>query len=65
MSEIERIKAYSEKTKIPPNIKKRYGLFLNEMFALAQYRGPIDTVCMAFDYGMAKGYRAGKKAASK
>ena len=68
MSEIEKMKAYSEKTGIPFKVRQRYGLCFGETLALAHYKGPIDSVCMAFSYGMAKGYRAGvasmKKGAS-
>lgn len=35
------------------------------MFALTEKAGSIDIVCRAFSYGMAKGYRAGRKAARR
>ena len=60
MKELERINRYIERTKLDP--LPAYHLRLNEGFALADAArvSPVSTICLAFEYGMAKGYRAAK-----
>lgn len=60
MSEIEKMKRYIERTKISND--DFYQMNLIEMMDLAHAAAetPVDIVCLAFDYGKAKGYRAAK-----
>lgn len=58
MSEIEKMNRYVQKTAIPKKVLNCYGIRFSEMRALTEKAGPFDIVCMAFRYGMAKGYRA-------
>ena len=60
MSEIEKINQYISKREsgeVP--IGTRYQMCLGELMALA-HMNRVDAVCLAFDYGRAKGYRAAK-----
>lgn len=60
MSEIEKIRAYiakRESGKFP--FGTRYQMLLNEMSSLSSMDA-VEAVCLAFDYGRAKGYRAAK-----
>lgn len=66
MSEIERMKAYCERTEIPKQVKMRYSIGFNDFSALLRMGMDCtlyESIVQAFEYGMAKGYRAGKKAA--
>ena len=64
MGEIEKIQRYIERTVIPLTLGVRYGCRMNELEAIAlESRHPLEAVLLAFKYGKAKGYRAGKKAA--
>jgi len=65
MSEIEKMKRYIERTKIPHGKARVYQMSMQE--ALALYNQvytcedlPIDIISLAFTYGQAKGYRAAK-----
>lgn len=63
MSEIEKMKRYIERTKLNEN--DRFYLDMAEAFELAMqaYESdtlPLEVVCIAFNYGKAKGYRAAK-----
>ena len=63
MTEIEKIKRYIERTKMPET--KRYSMNIIETLELARStRGEdsngIEAVVIAFEYGKAKGYRAAK-----
>lgn len=63
MTEIEKMKKYIERTKL--NLGDRFSMTLPETFALAgqaKYGGdfPFEVICLAFNYGKAKGYRAAK-----
>lgn len=64
MSEIERMKAYCERTEIPKQVKLRYSIGFNDFSALLRMGkdrtldGLYDSIVQAFEYGMAKGYRA-------
>ena len=60
MSEIEKMKRYISKPQSGEfQIGTRYQMCLGEMLELS-HMSPIDAVCLAFDYGRAKGYRAAK-----
>ena len=59
MTEIEKIKRYIDRTKIPTYVRDNYDIPVNQWNAMAQQRS-FDAVCLAFEYGMAKGYRAAK-----
>ena len=67
MSEIEKMQRYIAKIKKPFNGNRRYDMNIQEAFALAEKAKnndsdfpTFDTVCLAFEYGRAKGYRAAK-----
>lgn len=64
MNEIEKIQRYIEKTGFPGI--SRYDMRFREASALARKVGmaPVETIFLAFKYGQAKGYRAGKKEAA-
>ena len=59
MTEIEKMKRYIERTKMGKN---HYQMNFQEALELARATAemPIDIVCLAFEYGMAKGYLAAK-----
>ncbi len=62
MTEIEKMKKYIERTKLP---SAGFYMNLDEAFELAgQAFGcgdlPIEAISLAFNYGKAKGYRAAK-----
>lgn len=70
MSEIEKIQQYIRKTKISPDAVGRYCMTWEAMDAL--YNKAIkdaskafSALTLAFDYGMAKGYRAAKAEARR
>ena len=71
MSGLEKMSSYIKKTNIPYRTKLRYSLYLSEMSAFLEQgtKGNMDNLldafCLSFDYGKAKGYRAGKKAAKE
>lgn len=58
MSEIEKMQRYIKRTKMNKN--DRYQMNVAEMLDLsrATRETPVDAVCLAFEYGKAKGYRA-------
>ncbi len=60
MSEIEKMQKYIERTKMENG--HLYQMNMREMLDLAHTAAetPIDVVCLAFEYGKAKGYRAAK-----
>ena len=63
MTEIEKMKEYIQRTKIPN--RNRYDIKYNEVCAINKaLSNPTEAVPLAFWYGMAKGYRAafGKQA---
>lgn len=61
VAKIDHILKYIEETgKISP----RYTLLVSEVNLLFQ-EGPFDGILLAFQYGMAKGYRAAKAEAKK
>ncbi len=67
MSELEKIEEYIKRTKIPQKVHTRNGLCFSEISELVRKNNGsaderFDTIVKAFEYGMAKGYRAGKRA---
>ena len=60
MNEIEKMKRYIERAKIPVRLSIRYDIRSNEYMALADLDQRSDAVILAFAYGQAKGYRAAK-----
>lgn len=65
MSEIEKMKRYIERTKMKAD--NSYQLNFLELLDLAHAteETPAEIVCLAFDYGKAKGYRAAKAEARR
>ena len=60
MSEIEKMQEYINKREsgsFPQGT--RYQMNLGELLSLS-HMSPTDAVCLAFEYGRAKGYRAAK-----
>lgn len=63
MTEIEKIQSYiAQPTSGKFPLDTRYQMGFLEARALS-CMNPMDAVCLAFDYGRAKGYRAAKKEA--
>ncbi len=58
MSEIEKIQRYIKESNAPRG--RRYDASIKEVFAIASELGAVDAVALAFSYGRAKGYQAGK-----
>ena len=60
MSEIEKMKRYIERT--TREADNSYQMNIREMLDLAHatVETPVEIVCLAFEYGKAKGYRAAK-----
>lgn len=60
MSEIEKIQRYIELTNVPEDV--RYQICIAEVLDLRMLAEefPVRSVCLAFDYGRAKGYRMAK-----
>lgn len=60
MSEIEKMKRYIERTKADK--MDAYQMNMREMLDLAHIavETPVDVICLVFEYGRAKGYRAAK-----
>lgn len=65
MSELEKMERYISRTRIDPKARDIYTMRMSEIAALHDHPGfdLCETICMAFDYGMAKGYRMAKKEA--
>lgn len=63
MSEIEKLQRYIDRTNGAFPRGTPYQMNINEMFALAHMAAEnvTEAICLAFDYGRAKGYRAAKK----
>lgn len=59
MSEIEKMQRYIERTKKFPKTS-RYQLNWKELMLLSSDCDTAMAICLAFDYGKAKGYRAAK-----
>ena len=62
MTEIEKMKKYIERTKIREKPTTPYTMCTNEMNAVYQemQSNPFNAICLLFEYGKAKGYRAAK-----
>lgn len=61
---IEQVKRYIERTEIPSKIMTRYDMTLSEWEALMCYTDQgFGSLYLAYLFGRARGYRAGKKAA--
>ena len=62
MSKIEKMEKYIEKTNLTPEAINRYCMHWAEMDALynKMRQDTFGALCLAFDYGQAKGYRAAK-----
>ena len=58
----EKIERYIRRTRLNPKDTMAYQIKFTEIVWLAHAteKLPIDAVCLAFNYGMAKGYRAAK-----
>lgn len=67
MTEIEKIQQYIERTNMKLSDPYRYAMNMSEAFELARQaresKLPVDVISLAFDYGLAKGYRAARKEA--
>jgi len=64
MDTIEKIKRYIERTGVKYSLAAPYQMNLGEMFALAHLsrEDVIGAICLAFDYGRAKGERSARAA---
>lgn len=65
MSEIEKMKRYIERTKMNDRLDSLYRMNLAEAFELTMQADAssdlsFNAICLAFNYGKAKGYRAAK-----
>lgn len=62
MTEIEKMKRYIERTKFSSRAVNHYYLNWTEVGLLRDEmcRDPFRALCLAFDYGKAKGYRSAK-----
>lgn len=66
MSDLERIHRYIKQTNMPRSKLSYYQMTWDDLSGLTQMREAFtDAVCLAFDYGMAKGYRAAKAEARR
>lgn len=61
---LQDLNAYCERTKIPKKARFNYSMCRSELRALytLQRIDACKAICLAFDYGRAKGYRAAKAA---
>lgn len=64
MSEIEKIKRYIKRTGIQYSLTTPYQMDLQELFALRALAENTlsDAICLAFEYGRAKGERSARAA---
>lgn len=67
MNEIEKIRRYIEKTGVKYPNGTSYQMHLSEMLALTSVASDclVDAICIAFDYGRAKGERHAKEKVKK
>lgn len=61
----ERIKKYIERTDIDESLRKKYGASVKEVISLCSVARGANLAYWAFEYGMAKGYRAAKAEARR
>jgi len=64
MTKIEELQRYINLTDIPRKLSVRYDAYVDDFVTILCAKNPFEAVCFAFAYGKAKGYRAGKKAAT-
>ncbi|MCX4371956.1 MAG: hypothetical protein OSJ58_09005 [Dysosmobacter sp.] len=57
MSEIEKMKRYIERTKMPPG---KGATSTGNLLLMMEEMDQLSAILMAFNYGRAKGYRAAK-----
>ncbi len=64
---IEAILQYIQRGKVLGNISKNYHLGTLELLELRcmALETPLDAICLAFEYGLTKGYHAAKREAKK
>ena len=63
MTEIDKIKRYVERTSVPRRLSTRYDCYTSELESICKdSRNWLEALSLAFEYGKAKGYRAGKAA---
>lgn len=57
---MDRIKKYVERFMKAHNRNERYGLYAEDIVEIknAVLEKPFETICLTFDYGYIKGYRA-------
>ena len=61
MNVTDKIARYIKRTKFSDNVNmNRYGMGIRDFFELARMDKRSDAVLYAFNYGVAKGYRAAK-----
>ena len=62
MSEIEKMKRYIERTKLPEDPMDNFCFCLGELDEIGRYAQAdmFHALCLLFEYGKAKGYRAAK-----
>ncbi len=67
MNEIEKIQRYIERTGGKFQRETHYRMNLQELFGLSNIlaEDTVGAICLAFDYGRAKGYRAAKAEARR
>ena len=66
MDKIEAIKGYIRRTNMPQRSANRCTFSPSEAIAICdEIEGNIDSIFLAFEYGMAKGYRAAKAEANR
>lgn len=58
---LQAIRRYIEKTEIPSEIQSRYIMRCSEISALLSFDLPVDRIFLTFEFGLAKGYRAGTR----
>lgn len=63
MSELEKIQRYIDNTNLPG--LSRYQMGFHDMMGLSEIEETFDRMVMAFEYGLAKGWRAAKASAKK
>ncbi|WP_251318637.1 hypothetical protein [Flintibacter muris] len=62
MSEIEKMQRYIERTELPADLHDKYCFCLGELDEVWKFSQTdmFSALCLLFEYGKAKGYRAAK-----
>ncbi len=62
MTEIEKMKRYIERAKVPEQSSSAYDILLGELHAMGNFAHSdlYSALLLLFEYGRAKGYRAAK-----